>query len=188
MGIQNRRQLILALAGTGTAAVLSACSAAVPTQAPAKEAAKAAPVTDKLFMMVDIVQGSKNLTGDAAKMRSCALSSRFSRNSEMVFRARVFDPKSGEPMDDKTLKSLVVELANGKSFAAKWGAHPKEPPNEFYWTGSWVVPKDHASGTLKFLVTATAVDGRVGKFEPMPVVPSLPAITEDILADAPAKA
>ena len=187
MRIRNRRQMVLALAGSGAAAVLAACSSPSPTPAPAKEAAKAT-VTDKLFVSVDVIQGSKNLTGDAAKLRSCTYSSRYPRNAEMVFRTRVMDPKTGEPMDDKALKGVEIQMANGRNLDAKWGPHPKEPPNEFFWTGSWVIPKDHATGTLKYQVVATAADGRTGKFEPFPVAPSLPAIIEDVLADAPAKA
>jgi hypothetical protein len=187
MRIRNRREMVLALAGGGAAAVLAACSNAAST--PAKEAPKAAAVSDKLFLSVDVVQGSKNLTGDAAKLRSCVLSSRFPRNGEMVFRARVFDPKTGDLMDDKALKSVEVQLSNGRTLQAAYGAHPKDPPNEFFWTTSWVIPKDHPTGTLKYGVTATAADGRTGKFEPMATQPSLPAIIEEVLPDAaPAKA
>lgn len=187
MTIRTRRTIILGLAGGAAASVLSACQA-TPTPEVKQAAAPAAPGLSKLFLMVDIVQGSKNLAQADRASRSCVLSSRFPRNSEMVWRIRVHDPASGETMDDKLLKGVAVQIANGKALEGKYGPHPKDPPNEHYWTADWVVPKDHPTGTLKFTVEATALDGRTGTFEPMPVLPSLPTITEDILADAPAKA
>jgi hypothetical protein len=186
MPTRNRRALVLALAGGG-AGLLAACGpVATPTQAPSKVAA--APGLDKLYLMVDVVQGSKNVPAEQAKNRSCVLSSRLPRNSEVVWRVRVHDPKTGEPMDDKALKSVQVQLANGKNVDAKWGPHPKDPPNELFWTASWVVPKDAPTGTLKYGVLATATDGRAGKFEPFPTAPSLLSVTEEVFADAPAKA
>ncbi len=184
----NRRTLVLALAGSGAATLLAACApAATPTPPPVKEVA--APGAGKLFMMVDVVQGSKNIPTSQSAMRSCVLSSRFARNSEIVWRMRVHDPKTGDPMDDKALKSVEIQLASeGKPLAAKWGPHPRQPPNELFWTASWVVPKGHATGTLKYAAVATALDGRTGSFEPFPTAPSLLAITEETLEDAPPKA
>ena len=128
-----------------------------------------------------------NIPTEQAKMRSCVLTSRFARNSEMVWRVRVHDPKSGDALDDKALKSVEVTVA-GKTIAAKFGPHPKEPPNELFWTASWVIPKDQATGTLKYSALATGADGRIGKFEPFPTAPSLPAVIDEVLVDAPAKA
>jgi hypothetical protein len=183
--IRNRREVILGLAAV-SASALAACQAA-PTPAPAK-VAPAAAGAGKLFLMVDLVQGSKNVPAEQKALRSCTLSSRFPRNSEMVWRMRVHDPVSGEPLGDKAVKSIQVQLANGKVLDGKFGPHPKDPPNEDFWTTSWVVPKDHATGTLKYAVEAVSLDGRSGKFEPFPTTVSYPAIIEEILPDAPAKA
>lgn len=167
------------------AMAVTACqSAAAPSVGQPQPAA--APT--KLFLMVDMVQGSKNVPQAQAASQSCVLTSRFPRNSEMVWRARVFDPKTGDLMDDKALSKVEVKLANGTSLEMRYGPHPPQGQNrEFYWTTSWVVPKDHATGTLKYSVLATGADGRVGDFEPFSVAPSLPAITDEVLADAPAK-
>jgi hypothetical protein len=181
MRIRNRRQIVTLLATAVPAGVLTACQSA--PAAPAKPAA--APATDKLLLMADLVQGSKNIPDAQKPMRSCVLSSRFARNSEMVWRIRVHDPRSGEPMDDKALKMVQVDLANGKTLEARWGPHPKDPPNELFWTTSWVVPKDQPTGTLKYTIAATAVDGRIGKFEPFPTTASLPTLIEEVLPDAP---
>ncbi len=62
----------------------------------------------------------------------------------------------------------------------------KDPPGESYWTGSWIVPKDNATGTLKYTVTAKSSDGRTGSFEPFNVATSLLTVTDEMLPDAPA--
>jgi hypothetical protein len=186
MRIQNRRRIVGLLA-TVPVGLLAACQS--PPATPEKPAAAA--VSDKLVMYVDIVQGSKNVPADQAKNRACVSSSRFPRNAEMVFRMRITDPKTGDFMDDKLLKGVAVELSNGTKLDGRYGMHPKEPPNEGFWTTSWLIPKDHATGTLKYVANATAIDGRLGKFEPM-IGPAMPAVLEDVMADvavapAPAK-
>ena len=182
MRIRNRRQIVGLLAATVPLGVLTACQGAPPT--PAKPAQPVA--TDKLFLAVDTVHGHTNLPAKDARL--CAMSNRFPRNGGIVFRARVDDPKTGALMDNKALKSVEVGLANGQKVTADYGAHPKDPPNEFYWTAAWKIPKNHPTGTLKYTVTATAADGRTGTWEPFSVVSSLPTILEDILEDVPEKA
>lgn len=175
-----QRRLVGLLSILALSLVVLSCQSAPQTQA--------APTADaKLFLMVDMVQGSTNLPKDQAAAKSCVLTSRFARNSQIVWRARVFDSKTGDLMDNEALSSVQVTLANGKAVDMKYGPHPKDPPGESYWTGSWVVPKDNATGTLKYLVTATASDGRSGTFEPFAVTSSLLTITDEVLPDAPAK-
>jgi hypothetical protein len=159
--------------------VAAGCQTAAPAAAPA-----AAPGTDKLLLAADTVQGSKNVPQADAALKSCVLSSRYPRNSEIVWRVRVYDPRTAELMDNKALSSVQVGLANGATVDLNYGAHPKDPPNEFYWANSWVVPKDAPTGTLRYTITATAADGRTGVFEPPSVAASLPSITADVLPDA----
>jgi hypothetical protein len=174
----TRRKAIV-LAAPSLVLVASACQSA-PTAAPA---APPVATTDKLLIAADIVQGSKNVPKEQASLKSCVLSSRFPRNSEIVWRARVYDPRTAELMDNKALSGVQVKLANGTTAPLSYGPHPKDPPNDYYWTASWVVPKDHPTGTLRFSVLATAADGRTGQFEPIGVAASLPSILDEIYAD-----
>ncbi len=156
-------------------------------EADAGSATQAAPAASQALMIsADIVQGSKNIPADQKANHSCTLSSRFPRNSEMVWRAKITDPATGDLMDDTTVDKVEIQLANGEMVAMKFGAHPKTPPNEYYWTGSWEVPKDAPTGTVAYTIVATAKDGRTGEFKPiMSVASSLPAITDEVYADAP---
>ncbi len=174
----NRRKA-LTLAAPSLVVFAAGCATAAPT-APAP-----APVatTDKLLIAADVVQGSKNVPQAQAALKSCVLSSRFPRNSEIVFRVRVYDPHTGDLMDGAALSGVQVQLANGTNVDLNYGAHPKDPPNEYYWANSWVIPKDAPTGTLRYSIQATANDGRTGEFEPISVAASLPSITDETLPD-----
>jgi hypothetical protein len=175
------RRKALTLAAPSLALVAAGCQAAAPAAAPAPPAGATA--TDKLLISADVVQGSRNVPKDQAALKSCVLSSRFPRNSEIVWRVRVYDPRSGDLMDAAALTGVQVQLANGKTVDLAYGAHPKDPPNEYYWASNWVVPKDAPTGTLRYQIMASAADGRTGHFEPFSVASSLPSITEDVLPD-----
>ena len=166
--------------------VSTACQqTAAPT--PQQAAAPAAAVPAKLFLMVDVVQGSKNVPDALKALKSCVLNSKFPRNSEIVWRARAFDPATGELMDDKAISKFEVKLANGQAADMKYGPHPKDPPGEAFWTASWVVPKDAPTGVLNYTVLATDTKGRTGEFKPFSTTPSLLSIIDETYPDVAAK-
>lgn len=171
--------LFLVLLGT-MALTLVACGSG----AAASGTTKTPTASAKLIIMSDIVEGSKNVPKDQVAQRSCVLSSRFPRNSQIVFRTRIYDPVTGDLMDDSVMKSAQVQLANGVTITMKYGKHPKTPPNEYYWTGSWVIPKDQPTGTLTYTIVATDKQGRTGEFKPFGIQTSLPTITDEVLPDA----
>lgn len=105
----------------------------------------------------------------------------------MVWRVRVGDPVSGKLLGSDELSKLEVRLGNGTVLEAKYGPHPKDPPGESFWTASWVVPKDHPTGSLDYTVVATGKDGRAGEWKPFSTKPSLLTITDETLADVPVK-
>ena len=49
------------------------------------------------------------------------------RKEEVAWRIRVQDA-TGKELDDKSLKSLVVELSDGQQFQAHFGGHPPKAP------------------------------------------------------------
>ena len=175
------RRKALTLAAPSLVLVAAGCQTAAPA-APAAPAA--APTTDKLLIASDVVQGAKNVPKEQAALKACVLSSRFPRNSEIVFRVRVYDPHTAELMDNTNLSGVQVRLANGANVDLAYSAHPKDPPNEYYWANSWVIPKDTPTGTLRYTIQANANDGRTGEFEPFSVAASLPSIIDETLPDA----
>ncbi|MFN8633729.1 MAG: hypothetical protein U0893_07750 [Chloroflexota bacterium] len=181
--MKYRRRTVLGILGSLPAVLLMSACQSAPQAAPA---ASAGPAAAKLFLAVDMVQGSKNVPSDR-KAISCTLASRFARNSEMVWRARVYDPSSGDLVDGPAMDKVQVKLANGQTLDAVYGTHPKDPPGEAFWTASWVIPKDHPTGTLSYQVTATDKKGRTAEWKPFSTAPSLPVVLDEVWPDVAAR-
>jgi hypothetical protein len=64
----------------------------------------------------------------------------------IVWRFRVLD-ENGKSLDDKGLKSLVVEMPDGQKIDAHFGPHPGGPnPTDFFWTAIWIIPSAYPNG------------------------------------------
>ena len=124
----------------------------------------------KLFFEGDLVRGAQ----PGAPGPFCVLSNQFKRLEKVVWRIRVLD-QTGQPLDDKGLKSLVVELPDGSKLEARYGPHPppaQGPATDFFWTAIWIIPASYPSGTFAFKVVATEVDGTAQTWEPFKRPPS----------------
>lgn len=142
---------------------------------------------NSLFVVGDTVEGGKNRPASEAAIRDCVLNNIFPRNSQIVWRMRVIDPKTGQPMDDTMLKSVEVHLGDGTVVPLKYAGHPPQKNLDFFWSGPWLVPKDYPTGTLLYSVLATANDGRTGEFKPFNIPSSLLTITDQVLQDVAAE-
>jgi hypothetical protein len=156
----------------GLALVACQATASAPTAAPTAHV--------NLFLTADTVLGSTNLT-DAEKAAglTCVQRNLYAHNEEIVWRARVIDPATGEPLDDQALSSVVVELPD-QNLTMSYGGHPHTNPVDYFWTVSFDIPEGYPTGTLDYDIVATSSDGRTGTFEPFPVSPSLLTVTSDI--------
>lgn len=173
----NRNMLgrvgVLAVLATGALAV--ACGGGGSNEA-SKQPADAQPqaqlVSTKLFVDVDVVRGPENMTAEEKVRKSCVQASRIPLGGQVVWRVRVIDPATGSLMDDKALATVTAVLPDGQSFPMKYGAHPKDPPGESFWTSSFKVPLTYPTGLLDFKVVATDKEGRTGEFKQIMSVPS----------------
>lgn len=134
-----------------------------------------------LLIAADTVSGPANIPEDQRATSVCVLQSRFPRNSEIVWRARVSDPSTGEELDDTVVESVQVVLADGQTFDMRYGPHPQDEPTDFFWTTSFDVPADYPTGTLDYEIVATDNEGRTGRFVPFQVAPSLLTVTDEVL-------
>jgi len=119
-----------------------------------------------LFIAADMVRGP------GGSGPGCILSNRFMRKEEVAWRIRVQDA-TGKQLDDKGLKSVVVELPDGQKFPAHFGGHPPKAPTDYIWSTAWVVPDDYPTGTFNYKIVATAQDGATRTWEPVNTKPSL---------------
>lgn len=134
-----------------------------------------------LVIQADTVRGSANIPEEERAGTVCVLQSRYARNSDIVWRASVLDPVTGEELDDSELTSVTVELADGETIEMEYGEHPRENPTDEFWAGAWDVPADYATGTLEYTITAEAEDGRTATYEPFMVESSELTITDEVL-------
>jgi hypothetical protein len=90
------------------------------------------------------------------------------------WRVRVLD-NEGKQVDDKGLKSLMVEISNGKTVELKFKPHPPPrtgPATDYFWSGSWIIPEEQPTGSFTYKVIATDNSGKSQAWEPFKVVAS----------------
>ena len=135
----------------------------------------------KLFIEGDIVRGNTP-SGNTGPV--CVLANQFKRKENVVFRIRVLNT-AGQALDDKGLKSLVVELSDGKTYAAEYRARPPVAvrtrlgltgPIDYFWSAAWLIPQDYPTGSLSYRVVATDMQGNTQEWVPMKDLRSLPAV------------
>jgi hypothetical protein len=121
-----------------------------------------------LFLDGDIVRGAQ----DGAPGPICVLTNQFKHLEKVVFRFRVRD-QSGKLLDEKGLKNLVVELADGQKIEGHYGGHPPVSagnpggPTDYFWVAVWVIPESYPSGTFRYKATATDLQGHAQLWEPI---------------------
>jgi hypothetical protein len=124
----------------------------------------------KLFFEGDLVKGPQ--PGQLGPF--CVLQSQFYRKQQVAWRVRVLDV-DGKNVDDKGLKSLWVEISNGRKVELKFKPHPpprQGPATDYFWSGSWVIGEDQPTGSFSYKVIATDNEGRTQTWEPFKMVAS----------------
>jgi hypothetical protein len=158
---------------------LSAGPSAAAPSAAESAAPSAAPVGQFLFLDADTVLGPTNLTVEEKPLKTCVQLSRFAHNEDVVWRVKVFDPLTGEPLDDTMLASVTVIMPD-QELDLHYGPHPRDKPLGYFWTTSWVVPEDYPEGVINYTIEATANDGRTGTWEQFEVAAANLTVTADI--------
>lgn len=115
-----------------------------------------------LFLDGDMVRGAQ----EGAPGPVCVLTSQFQHLEKVVFRFRVRD-QSGKELDDKAVKSLIVELPSGEKLEGYYGGHPPASPEVYMWVATWTIPASYPSGTLTYKAIATDRQGHSQSWEPL---------------------
>jgi hypothetical protein len=155
--------------------ILSAAAAALASGLVAT--ANAQTVKPRYFFEADTVRGVPDTGPTGAP---CVLNSQFKHKEEIVWRVRVLDAKSGKPVDDKGLKSLTVELADGQKIAMHYGDHPNRgPKTDHFWSIGWTIPESYPTGSFGYKVVATDKQGHSTEWTPFKVAPSQLTVVAD---------
>ena len=147
----------------------AACSGGQITNAASKGTGSG--VAQNLILQADAVVGCA--VGGPTPLHVCVESSQFQQGEIVAFRVKVYDPATGQTMDDKTLSSVVVTLSDGQIFQCKYAGHiAGATPTDYFWATSWTIPTDYPTGSFPYTVTAKSKDGRTGTFKDFNVSPS----------------
>jgi len=141
----------------------------------------AAQDAQKLFIEGDIVRGNTpaGITGPV-----CVLANQFKRKENVVFRIRVRNT-TGQPLDDKNIKGITVELSDGQKFQAAYRPRPPaniraafglSEPADYFWSAAWLIPQDYPTGSLSYRVVATDMLGNTQEWRPFKDPRSLPIV------------
>ena len=120
----------------------------------------------KLFISSDMERGNQ-----AGVPPACVLNNVFLHLEKVVWRTRVLDA-DGKVLGKDDLKSVVVELQDGKKVEAAFGGPPPRAPTDNLWAAAWIVPADYPTGTFNYKVTATDNKGNSVTWEPFKVATS----------------
>jgi hypothetical protein len=82
----------------------------------------------------------------------------------------------GKPLDTAGIKSIEVELADGRKLPTRYGGHPPRQPTDFFWTAAWMIPENYPTGSLGYSITATDMEGNTVKWEPLREFRSWPTV------------
>jgi hypothetical protein len=140
-----------------------------------------AALSQKMFIEGDIVRGN---TPNGNTGPVCVLANQFKRKENVIFRIRVRNI-TGQPLDDKNIRSIVVELSDGKKYPAEYRARPPVAvraalgltgPIDYFWSAAWLIPQDYPTGSLRYRVVATDVQGNTQDWTPFNDLRSLPVV------------
>lgn len=137
--------------------------------------AEAAAQEGQAYVIVsDVIRGS----GGDPTGPSCVETSVFQRGEQVVWRAVVFDARTGqlvntpEAVQERGLRMWVEVEGQDEPIEMEHGQHPPErfkPKPEdiiYYWAGAWIIPPN-VTGEFKYTITVEDKDGNRGVLEIM---------------------
>jgi hypothetical protein len=120
---------------------------------------EAAADTGQAYVIVaDVVRGSQNPVGGPV----CVETSVFKPGEQVVWRAAVFDTKTGQAITDPTGFTVTVTPEGQSAISMAYGAHPAKAAASdqiSFWTGAWAIPPN-INGKLIYAIDVTGPNGK----------------------------
>lgn len=100
--------------------------------------------------------------------QNCLMTNRFKPGEPVGFRMTAINPTSGK-RDRSTQLTVHVQYAGKTIDVPMRDRQTEKQPERDFWVAKWVVPTDAQTGVVRYTVTATDGQGRVGEFKPFEV-------------------
>ncbi|UWG46814.1 hypothetical protein HSRCO_0518 [Halanaeroarchaeum sp. HSR-CO] len=156
----TRRKLMAAGAASWATVGLAGCSGngGDPTEEPTDEPTTAEPQPEDFVVTEDMQTGSDGIPATAGFVSACSPTRTFSPGMLAVWNVGIYDPETGDVVDDAEIESVQVTMsssdvaaADGESVEITWAGDEDENPHD-WWNGAWTVPEDAAAGTVEYTV------------------------------------
>ncbi|QSG04009.1 hypothetical protein [Natranaeroarchaeum sulfidigenes] len=99
----------------------------------------------------DLIAGSAGAP-DTGFAQSCSPTRQFMPGMQAVFKIGIYDPETGDPVDNETVDEAVVEIGDD-TVELEHGEEGED--DEFEWSGNWMIPDDQDPGTVEYVVEVT---------------------------------
>jgi hypothetical protein len=124
-----------------------------------------------------VVWGDLTYFFGPGKPLNCTMSNRYKRGEPVGFRATAINPETG--VRDKGTKLVVHLQYAGRTIDIPMrDRQTAQQPEREFWVAKWIVPADAPTGVVRYTITATDPQGRMGEFKPFEVQTSQLTIVE----------
>ncbi len=128
-----------------------------------------------------IVDGDMVLTGEgplamANPTLACTERNQYPQGDQVLFRVRVVDPVTQQPLDNTQIQSVTLTMPDGSTHALEYGGLNRGQSSDHAWKYVWKIPADYPTGTVNFQISAVDNQGRTGTYFRWDSPPSEPTI------------
>ena len=121
----------------------------------------------RYYVVADVVRGSRNATGP-----SCVETNLFKLGEQVVWRADVYDARTGQLLDDKATAERLglkveAEVEGVGTFPLELGPHPRQAPQVMFWAGAWEIPPVFRTGLFRWRIIVTDKEGNRAVYDPV---------------------
>lgn len=153
----TRRKLMAAGAASWATVGLAGCASNGGGNT-TTEATTTKPKPQDYVVTEDMATGSDAIPATAGFVSACSPTRTFSPGMHAIWDIGIYDPDTGDIVDDTKIESVQVSMsssdvsaADGKTVEITWAGDDEENPHQ-YWNGAWVIPEDVSAGTVNYTV------------------------------------
>lgn len=126
--------------------------------------------------IASVFVSSSTVTAPSSPLGANVLTNFYPRGATVVFKVFAGATKSGKILTKDDVTYAYVKLPDGSTVKLAYTAPAKT--TDPAWTGTWTVPADYPTGTVKFTIRFKTKTKQYGNFVQIPVVTSQLTVTK----------